>query len=315
MSKFLIKDADALLQLIRSGVLPGMLRRLLILAVALVTLEACIGNRSAKRLVKEDDDFSLNDNDNGPKVDDKTYFNDLQRSESVIGFESSFPLSFAVGKSIDKFENVPEQAKNPTPSILSVQLGDCHFTLKTGATQVDRYILAGQWIKLSEGLPAGVPVKLEPNMDLNVKLVTKLNIDINASQMAICRNLMEGKRIYIGRFHLNKSKIGLLGGTGFPRSVFSSRSMEPKGKRVFVRWQAGAPGPILIDDLDFPATSESGIYRALLGDRGYYYLIFLPALRMDQLDQVVIKIPFQAARPTKKKNIFDAGFSPQRLVR
>jgi hypothetical protein len=182
-------------------------------------------------------------------------------------------------------------------------LGECQFTLKTGATQVDRYILAGQWIKLNEGLPAGVPVKLEPNMDLNLKLVTKLNIDINHSKVSVCRSLLEGKRVYLGRFHLNKSKIGLLGGPGFPRAVFSSRSMEPKGKRVFVRWQQGAPGPILIDDLDFPATSESGIFRALMSDKGYYYLIFLPTLRMDQFDQVVIKIPFQASSSKKKKHI------------
>ncbi len=272
-------------------------------------LVSCIGNQQARRLVKEEDDFSLNDMDNGPKVDDKTYFNDLQRSEAVIGFESSFPLAFSVGKSIDKFDNIPDQAKNPTPSILSVQLGDCHFTLKTGATQVDRYILAGQWIKLNEGLPAGVPVKLEPNMDLNLKLVTKLNIDIHQSKNGVCRSLLEGKRVYLGRFHLNKSKIGLLGGPGFPRAVFSSRSMEPKGKRVFVRWQQGAPGPILIDDLDFPATSESGIFRALMGDKGYYYLVFLPTLRMDQFDQVVIKIPFQAAKPRKKKSLEVGLFS------
>jgi hypothetical protein len=78
--------------------------------------------------------------------------------------------------------------------------------------------------------------------------------------------------------------------------------MEPKGKRVFIRWQAGAAAPMLIDDFDFPATSESGIFRALMGDKGYYYLVFQAALRMDQVDQVMIKIPFT---PDAKNRIPD----------
>ncbi len=136
-------------------------------------------------------------------------------------------------------------------------------------------------------------------MDLNLKMAAKLVVEIADVDQATCRSLLSGRRVYIGRFHLNKSRVGLLAGPGYPRAVFSSRSMEPKGKRVFIRWQAGAAAPILIDDFDFPATSESGIFRSLMGEKGYYYLVFQAALRMDQVDQVMIKIPFTPDAKTR----------------
>lgn len=267
--------------------------RLIYISVALGALLSCTG--AARLSSSEGDDFGLEEEDSGQKLDDRGYFSDLQRSDASIGFESSFPLSFGVGRSVDLFEATPEQAKNPSPSQLSIHLGTCRFSLRTGAVQVDRFILAGQWIKLNEALVGGVPVKLEPHMDLNLKMTAQILIEIPSTELANCKNILSGNRIYIGRFHLNKSKIGLLAGPGYPRVVFSSRSLEPKGKRIFVRWQPGAPSPMLIDDFDFPATSESGIFRALMGEKGYYYLVFQPALRMDQLDQLVIKIPFQPA--------------------
>ena len=278
--------------------------RLVFNFILIFTLFTCSGEQ--RRPLAEDDDFGLDDEDSAQKVDDRGYFGDLQRSDATLGFESSFPLPFAVGKSIDLFETAPEQAKNPGSSQLSVQLGSCRFNLKTAAVQVDRFILAGQWIKLSEALPAGVPVRLEPHMDLNLKLASKVMIEVPATELVKCKALLAGQRVYLGRFHLNKSKIGLLAGPGYPRAVFSSRSMEPKGKRIFIRWQASAAAPMLIDDFDFPATSESGIFRAFMADRGYYYLVFQPTLRMDQVDQLVIKIPFQldpkTSKPVRKKS-------------
>ncbi|WP_141731146.1 hypothetical protein [Oligoflexus tunisiensis] len=274
--------------------------RLILTWMVMVLLLSC--SSTPQRSVTEEDDFALDLEDDGDKVDDKGYFSDLQRSDAALGFESSFPLPFAVGKSIDRFETTPEQAKNPSASVISVMLGTCKFALKTGPVQVDRYILAGQWIKLNESLPASVPVKLEPYMDLNLKMAAKLVVDIANSDLPTCRALLSGRRVYIGRFHLNKSRVGLLAGPGYPRAVFSSRSMEPRGKRVFIRWQPGAAAPMLIDDFDFPATSESGIFRALMGEKGYYYLVFQPALRMDQVDEVMIKIPFSPDGRNRKQN-------------
>lgn len=271
--------------------------RLVLTWMVMALLFACSG--TTQRSSTDEDNFAFDLDDDSDKVDDKGYFSDLQRSDSALGFETSFPLPFAVGKSIDRFETTPEQAKNPAASTISVLLGTCKFALKTGPVQVDRYILAGQWIKLNESLPASVPVKLEPHMDLNLKMAAKLLVEIAEPDLAGCRQLLSGRRVYIGRFHLNKSRIGLLAGPGYPRAVFSSRSMEPKGKRVFIRWQAGASAPMLIDDFDFPATSESGIFRALMGEKGYYYLVFQPALRMDQVDQVMIKIPFTPDAKTR----------------
>lgn len=270
-----------------------MLRTVLFGLSLTALLPACSIGKASREGAGEVDDFSLDPEYTDPGVDDKSYFNDLQRSDAAVGFEPSFPLPFAVGKSIDLFDAVPMQAQAAQSSHLTIYLGECRFTLKTGPVQVDRYILAGQWVKLDEGLPAKVPVKLEPHMDLNLKLVTKLQIEIPSASMNVCKSLLTGRRVYIGRFHMNKSRLGLLAGPGYPRAVFSSRSMEPKGKRVFIRWQAGEVEPTLIDDFDFPATCESGIFRALMGERGYYYLVLQPALRMDQVDQLVIKIPFQ----------------------
>ncbi len=267
-----------------------MLRFLCYFIVGLMSFACSSG--SPGRLPSEPDDFSLDPVTGPDKVDNKAYFSDLERSEAAVGFESSFPLPFAVGKSIDGFESVPDQAKSPPTSQLNIYLGQCRFVVRTSTTQVDRFILAGQWIKLNEGLPAGVPVRLEPHMDLNIRVISRLLVEIAPSQMNICRSLLSGRRVFLGRFHLNKSKIGLLSGPGFPRLSFVSRSVEPPGKRIFIFWQPGAPGPVIIDDFDFPATSESGIFRTLLGDKGYYYLVFQPLLRMDKVDQLVIRIPF-----------------------
>lgn len=268
-----------------------MLGRFSIITMFFLLIGSCQTRRSNRSL---DDiaDFSLSGVAGGVKVDDREYFDDLQRSESTIGFESSFPLPFAVGRAVDPYDAVPAQAKAPIESVLSFQYGPCRFSLKTGPIQVDRYLLAGQWIKLTEGLPSGVPVKLEPQQDLNVKIVTQLVIEIPESQKSACRKVMEGKRTPLGRFHMNRSKIGLLSAPNAPKIQFSSRSMEPKGKMVSVRWAKNSPAPMLLDDFDFPATCESGIFRALMGSKGFYHLTFQPALRMDNLDQMVIKIPY-----------------------
>lgn len=271
-----------------------MLRSLIIWL--LVGLCCTCSNRTAMRSY-EDDNFGFDEGDGVDKVDDKAYFSDLEKSEAVVGFESSFPLPFMVNKSIDLFDNVPLQAKSTPPSQVTVHLGPCHFAIKTTMIQVDRYILAGQWIRLNEGLPAKVPVRLEPHMDLNLKLVSKLVMEVPSSQLPLCQKLLNGKRIYLGRLHLNNTKIGLLTGPGYPRVVFASRTMELKGKRVFIRWQSGSSAPSLIDDFDFPATAESGIFRAFMGDKGYYYLVIQPVLRMDQVDQLVVKLPITGAKP------------------
>src|SRR6478735_4036902 len=90
--------------------------RLVLTWMVMAALIACSGQQ--RRLVAEEDDFALDPEGDGDKVDDKGYFSDLQRSEAAIGFESSFPLPFAVGKSIDRFEATPEQAKSaPAASI------------------------------------------------------------------------------------------------------------------------------------------------------------------------------------------------------
>lgn len=273
--------------------------RLLLIALIAISLWSC-ASRKPKGGFEEIADFGLSDEPTGSKVDDKAYFDDLKRSESSVSFESSLPLPFRVGKSADPFDAIPAMAKQGVESRLSFQMGECRFVLMTGAIQVDRYLLAGSWIKLTEGLPAKVPVKLESNMDLNVKVVSKLTIEIPQSQMPICRKMFEGKKIFLGRFHLNKSRIGLIAAPSAPKILFASRSVEPKGKMVYLHWQGGSNTPSLIDDFDFPATSESGIFRAQMSAKGYYYLAFQSVLRMDQVDTMVIKLPYPPAKPMKK---------------
>lgn len=288
------------------------MHRLVFICLMIWLCSSCSSRNS--RVLAEEEDFALDELARPDKVDDKAYFTDLERSEAVVGFESSFPLPFSVNKSTDLFDEPPLQAKSTPSSQLNVHLGPCRFSIKTSMVQVDRFILAGQWIKLSEGLPANLPVRLEPHMDLNLKIVSKLIMEVTASQLPICQKLMAGKRIYLGRMHLNNTKIGLLTAPGYPRVVFSSRTMELKGKRVFVRWQNGSPLPTIIDDFDFPATAESGIFRAFMGNKGYYYLVIQPVLRMDQNDQLVVKLPLGGAVPDeliksprpKRKKVPDA---------
>lgn len=277
--------------------------RLLLIALISLLFWAC-ASRKPKGGFDEIADFGLSNEPTGVKVDDKAYFDDLKRSESSVSFESSLPLPLRVGKTADLFDVIPAMARQGVDSRISVQLGDCHFNLITGPIQVDRYLLAGQWIKLTEGLPPKVPVKLEPNMELNLKVVSKLGVEVPQSQVPLCRKMFEGKKVFLGRFHLNKSRIGLVAAPNAPKILFASRSMEPKGRMVYLHWQAGSNLPSLIDDFDFPATSESGIFRAQMSNRGYYYLAFQSVLRMDQVDSMVIKLPYPPPRaPVQKKTV------------
>ncbi len=283
--------------------------RLLLIALIVSMLWTC-QSRRPKGGFEDIADFGLSTEPAGVKVDDKAYFDDLKRSESSVSWDSSLPLPFRVGKTGDPFDTIPTQANQGVEARLNFQMGECRFVLMTDAIQVDRYLLAGEWIRLTEGLPAKVPVKLEPNMDLNLKVVSKLVIEVPESQNQICRKMFEGKKVFLGRFHLNKSRIGLLGGPSSPKVQFASRSLEPRGKMVYLHWQNGANVPALIDDFDFPATSESGIFRAQMASRGYYYLAFQSVLRMDQNDQMMIKLPYpprsgkkgvKGKRPVKKE--------------
>lgn len=270
-----------------------MFNRLIIAFVGLL-LSSCMTSKP-KSGFEEIADFGLADDGAGVTVDDKAYFDDLNRSESSIGFESSLPLPFRVGKSGDSFDGVPTLAKPSLESRLRVQMGPCTFTLLSGPIQIDRYLLAGQWIKLTEGLPSKTPVKLEPKQDLNIKAVTKIGIEVSETAVPICRRMFEGQKVFIGRFHLNKSRLGLVPGPGAPKIAFAARSLEPQGKMLFIHWRRDSNAPSVIDDFDFPATAESGIFRAQMANQGYYYLAFQTVLRMDKLDSMVIKLPVTEA--------------------
>ncbi len=266
--------------------------RKLVFAIALFLLASC-ATRKVKSGFDEITDFGLSDDGAGVKVDDKAYFDDLKRSESTVAFESSLPLPLRVGKTVDPFDVIPPLAKQGIDSRLNISIGPCSFTLLSGPVQVDRYLLAGQWIKLTEGLPAKTPVKLEPNQDLNIKALTKVGIEVSESMTPYCRKMFEGKsKAPIGRFHLNRSRLGLVPGPGSPTINFGSRSLDPQGKMIYIHWQSGSNVPSLIDDFDFPATAESGIFRAQMAAKGYYYLAFQAVLRMDQSDSMIVKLPY-----------------------
>lgn len=268
----------------------------LIVTLIILAHSSCM-TRKPKSGFEDIADFGLSDDGSGVKVDDKAYFDDLKRSEASVSFESSLPLPFRVGKSGDSFDTIPSLAKPSLESRLIVSVGPCTFTLLSGPVQVDRYLLAGQWIKLTEGLPAKTPVKLEPNQDLNIKAVSKLGVELSESMVPRCKRLFEGRKFFIGRFHLNKSRLGLVPGPGSPNISFGAKSLDPQGKMVFLHWQNGSNLPTIIDDFDFPATAESGIFRAQMAAKGYYYLAFQTVLRMDQVDSMVIKLPFHGPIP------------------
>lgn len=267
------------------------------IAILICSLWSC-ATRKAKSGFEDIADFGLSGDESGVKIDDKAYFDDLKRSESSVSFDSSLPLPFRVGKSGDPFDTIPKLAQPSLESRLNVTMGPCVFTILSGPVQVDRYLLADKWIKLTEGLPSKTPVKLEPNQDLNIKAVTKMAIEVSESMTPVCRRLFEGRKVFIGRFHLNKSRLGLISGTNSPQAAFTARSLDPQGKMVYLHWQSGSSVPTLIDDFDFPATAESGIFRAQMGNKGYYYLAFQTVLRMDKVDSMVIKLPYNGPVPT-----------------
>ncbi|MFW7380213.1 MAG: hypothetical protein ACOH5I_15475 [Oligoflexus sp.] len=237
------------------------------------------------------EDFGLGTGDTASRTGAEQYYSDLERSTSAVPFRSSFPLAFSVAGTRSKFESPPIQAMTPLPSRLTIRLGECSLFLRTGPIQVRRFLFTGEWVKFGEEFQAQSVVKLEKNMDLNLKMASQLQIEIPQRHFDQCRRVLYGRRTFIGRYHMQLSDISLLEDSSSRASRFDRADVNQEGQKVYIYWHKYWKVPVLKNELEFPATVESAMYRAQLGESGFYYIGFQPVLRMQNVDRLVIQIP------------------------
>lgn len=237
------------------------------------------------------EDFGFNTDKEPSRFATEQYYSDLERSTAAVPFSSSFPVAFSVGGTRSSFEVIPNDAQSPLPSRLTIRMGECAFFLRTGPVQVRRFLYTGEWIKFGEEIQAQSVIKLEKHMDLNLKMASQLVVEIPKKHFEDCKQILYGRRTFIGRYHLYHSDIKLLEDAESKPASFERADLKQEGSKVYVYWHKDWKHPVLKNDLEFPATVESPIYRVQLSDHGFYYVGFQPVLRMQNVNRLVIQIP------------------------
>lgn len=228
----------------------------------------------------QDEDFGLSDESNEPDaVDEEEYYQDLQKADAAVVARTSLPVPIRVGKAGDGFPRLPNEAERPQGSFVNLQDGPCQMRLVTGLIEVDRFLWAGKWIKLNDSLPPRVPVKLDVGQDLYLRMTTAIKIDISDANLPACARKFKGRNVFMGRYNLNGSGLGLLSDPKSPVVRFTGRTKPDPGKRVFMYWGKTDPRPRIIDEFDFPLILESAIFHSKMVAQGYYYLTVRPFLQ------------------------------------
>lgn len=252
--------------------------------------------------------FTLDGGKEKDRVEESDYYKDLEKSTQAIKFESSFPVGFAIGKSVSRFKSLPYGAYQGPPSRLTIRLGACRLFMKTGAIQVHRYLFTDRFIKLGEELTANRIVKLEAKMALNLRMSSQLILEVPKATKKICWKYLYGRRTYLGRYHMHHSQASLLASPGSPPKRFMQiPPTDLAGSQIFAHWNKDDDKPILRNEMDFPATVESNFFRSQLASWGFYYVKFQPVLRSVAHNSLIIRIPTtrevqtgSIPQPTKK---------------
>ena len=265
-------------------------------------INACAGEKEIDLSLP---DYSL-DKDIGkkPAVEETDYYQDLELNTQAIPFQTSFPIGFAVGKSVSRFKSIPYQAQPPTPSRLTLKMGKCRLFVRTGPVQVHRYLYTNRFVKIGEEIRAASTVKMDPYSGLSVKMSSQLELDVPEATMKACWRHLYGRRTYLGRYHMYLSSAALYASPGSPRKKFRilpDKNKHLKGTMLYVHWNKGQKKPILKNEMDFPATVESSYFHAKLSKWGFYHIGFRPVLRSIHKNTLNVTIPTNnKPRKTKK---------------
>ena len=250
-------------------------------------------------------DYSLDQGMNKkPPVEETDYYKDLELNTQAIPFKTSFPVGFAVGKSVSRFKSIPYEAQPPTPSRLTLKMGKCRLFVRTGPVQVHRYLYTNRFVKVGEEIPAASTVKMDPHSGLSVRMSSQLELDVPEATMKACWRHLYGRRTYLGRYHMFFSSATLYASPGSPRKKFKmlpGKKQKLQGTMLYVHWNKGQRKPVLKDEMDFPATVESSYFHAKLSNRGFYHVGFQPVLRSVHKNTLNLTIPTKnKPRKTKK---------------
>lgn len=253
-----------------------------ILSLCLMTLSAC---RSATKEheVEFNEDYGLSGEPKKDNSDEDLYFDQLKRAEASIQKRSSLPVPVRVGKTPDRFGSVPKEAQPPTSAYVTLQNGNCQMRMITTVVELDRFMYAGKWIKLNEGLPPHVPLKLEPGQDLFLRATAAIKLEMDDRNLGMCANKYKGRHTLIGQFNIDATAMNLLADPRSPQVNFSGRTKNEGGKKVFLRWGKLDRTPMILDEYDQPPVLETGIFHSNFSKPGYYYVTVRPNLQKTKL--------------------------------
>ena len=255
-----------------------------------------------KRKKRHGTDFSLDSSISENRIAEENYYDELEKTTSTIKFHSSFPAMLSIAKAVDNFPQIPSIAFQRNPSWVSVNLGSCRIFIRSGNTQVQRYLFSQGFVKFGAELIAKRYTQQSPGTELNVRMRSQLHIVIDKGKHMYCKRLLYGRRTYIGHFHLFESSAALLPSPKTQPSPFQVIRAEGKGEKVFIHWNKSHRNPVLRNELDFPAIAETHYYRARMPSRGFYYFSFAPILKSSLSRSNVINIPLKSSYQHKKKH-------------
>lgn len=258
------------------------MNHVVILFLCLVALSAC---RSSSKVheVEFDEDYGLSSDDKKVDSDEDLYFSQLRQADESIQKRSSLPIPVRVGKTPDRFNGVPRDAQPPPAAYVTLQAGNCQMRLVTTVVELDRFMYAGKWIKLNDGLPPNVPLKLDPGQDLFLRATAAIKLEMDDRNVANCANKYKGRNTLIGQFNIDATTMNLLADPRSPQVNFSGRTKSEGGKKVFLRWGKMDPRPMLLDEYDQPPVLETAIFHTNFQKPGYYYVSVRPTLQKTKL--------------------------------
>lgn len=253
---------------------------------AAIFLAACSSTSQKRPEIGEVEDFSISSEASNDEDSERNYLRELKGSIAAIEFKGSFPLPISVGKSASPFETLPKPALAPKPAKIEIMLGPCRLIIAANDFQVDRYLYTGDWVRFGREHRAGHIMPVEPSSDLNLRVRSQLSVEVPESEHKICRMALEGRVFILGGFHIDESasKIYVNKSLSVDMNVFLA---DRRIQATYLRWLKGDDKPSLNNDLGFPATVESPMYRVQFGKAGFYYLGFNPQLGLIRGDKSV----------------------------
>ena len=190
--------------------------------------------------------------------------------------KASLPLVIKVDRGPTALSTPPRKALGRSRAKVHLKRGKCQFSLYTGNIQIDQFIFTNRWIRYNMALKKNQLVRLERGRYGNFRATMDIKPYIHKKFLAKCKSVFEGKRVFIGKIHLNHSRLGLSGIRSSKKMLFHQREPAKPFKKLYLIWPRGRKAPQVQDEYQLQATHQTPIYRTKFRHRGSYYLIVNP---------------------------------------